>query len=229
MKKPAAKGSAKHTAPATNSFSAGAAKAAAVKSATAKHAAAKPGAKHGSPAPATNSFSAGAAKAAAMKSVKKAPVPAKKASAKAAPKTKTAPKKVAAKGVKGTASTFSPFELVACCSAAAVADHLRLSGGSCTADDMLGLYFAVADTDDSGADLESILAHAAEHGLAGHYPDYQLVTPDPDAIQIRRVRLPEARHAMIWHGGEWLTWDGWYPQSAFSQAVTEQAWELTWR
>lgn len=210
MKKPAEKGSAKHAAPAPG----------------AKHAAAKPGAKHA--APATGTKHAPTPVVTPVKpvtAVKKAPTPARKASPKAAPK--TAPKKTT--GTKGApASAFSPFELVACCSAAAVADHLRLSGGSCSADEMLELYFSVTADPDSGASLEDVLAYAAGHGLAGAYPEYRLAVPDPDRIQVRRVLLPEGRHAMVWHDGEWLTWGARYPQSAFS-GVTEQAWEVSWR
>lgn len=123
--------------------------------------------------------------------------------------------------------TLSPHELVACCSAAALAAHLRLAGGSVTDEEMLALYFAVASGPDEGADMDTLLAYAYEHGFGGARPAYREVPHDPMRLQVVTVTLPEAEHAMVCRE-EWLTWDQWQPQSMFSSAVVDRAWEVSW-
>lgn len=78
------------------------------------------------------------------------------------------------------ARAWSPDEDVACCSARAVAESLRLAlGVPVSHDDVLALYWLVADDPDAGASILATLDAASEFGIAGFkfrqaFPDFSL-------------------------------------------------------
>jgi hypothetical protein len=148
--------------------------------------------------------------------------PAKKKTTATAPAKKTATtKKTAAK-----TTTWSPYFTVACCQAAALADLLRLSGGACSDEDMLGLYFGVTPDPDAGASILAALEAASAFGLAGARPVFAPAAFNPARTQVVGMHLAE-HHALVRHGGEWLTWGKRWPCSAFTGPIDE-AWEVQW-
>lgn len=148
----------------------------------------------------------------------------------------------------------SPGLLVACCSAEALAMSLRLAGGAVTDDDVLALYFATAAGVDDGASIEDTLSEALCHGHSDGLPvqSYTIAAgpllgsdrdsnPDfqsasewlapgvlPASGLILGLDLPEGPHAVLATSAGWWSWGELYPPSAFSGAVIEEAWAVTW-
>lgn len=119
-------------------------------------------------------------------------------------------------------------EGVACCYAEAVAASLRLSGRPVRDSDVLALHRLAGGSDDAGGPIVAALEAAYEFGLAGVRPvSFGPVDLDDPAALILGLKLP-ASHAVLDTGSEWITWGERWPAWAFPDAVTEEAWEVTW-
>jgi hypothetical protein len=147
---------------------------------------------------------------------------------------------------------------VACCSAEALAASLRLTGHAVSDADVLALYLRTTRDLDAGASILATLEAAGEFGLAGVRPVsfalaemFEHVQPPlgggfhlgcPEGIRgdgdlhigpvhassvILGLALP-APHAVLDTGTEWMSWGESWPAWTFPDAVTEEAWEVTW-
>jgi hypothetical protein len=118
---------------------------------------------------------------------------------------------------------------VSCCAAEAVAQTLRLAGGSVSAADILALYYRTAGGPDSGASIWETLEAAYRWGLAGVKPlGYGPVGETVgDGAVILGVDLP-GDHAVVADSGRWWSWGTAWPLSAFPAATVAEAWEISW-
>lgn len=132
---------------------------------------------------------------------------------------------------------------VACCAAEALAMSLRLSGWPVSDEDVLALYWLTADDPDEGASIAEALEAAAEFGLAGRVPRYGLAAAsaagerataslwlptERSALSlILGVELP-GPHTVLATPDGWHSWGELYDPAAFSGAVIEEAWAVTW-
>jgi hypothetical protein len=122
---------------------------------------------------------------------------------------------------------LSPGYDVACCSALAVAESLRLSGRPVGADDVFALYWRTACDPEAGATVLDTLRAAQEFGLAGVRPVSFRVAGPGDWSLILGLELPGA-HAVLAESGRWWSWSQPWPPAAFPDAVIEEAWAVTW-
>jgi hypothetical protein len=120
-------------------------------------------------------------------------------------------------------------DAVNCCAAEAVAQTLRLAGGSVSDADVLALYYRTAGGPDAGASIWETLDAAYRWGLAGVRPlGYAPVAEVVgDGAVILGVDLP-GDHAVVADSGRWWSWGTAWPLSAFPRAVTWEAWEVQW-
>jgi hypothetical protein len=119
-------------------------------------------------------------------------------------------------------------EGVACCAAEALAASLRLTGWRVGGEDVVDLYLHTTGDLDRGAHIAATFDAAAEFGLAGVRPvRFAPVDLDDPAAVILGLSLP-GPHAVLDTGTAWLTWGQPWPAWAFPDAVTEEAWEVTW-
>lgn len=153
------------------------------------------------------------------------------------------------------ARKLSPGYDVACCSALAVAESLRLSGRAVGADDVFALYWRTAGDPDAGASILDALRAASVFGLAGVRPVWfglamsecdcaRYAKPSPlidvhvgncvaprahahAASLILGLELP-GPHAVCQQDGQWWTWGEPYDPDCFPDAVIEEAWAVTW-
>jgi hypothetical protein len=145
---------------------------------------------------------------------------------------------------------WSPDSDVACCSARAVAESLRIASGPVLSDDdVLGLYFRTTSDPDAGETILATLMAAQRYGLAGHRPFIidRLYPPDPLHTALRCMRdpdlsapvawgglilglgLPQCPHAVVQHDGAWWSWGQPCDPDGFPGAVIEEAWAVTWQ
>lgn len=122
---------------------------------------------------------------------------------------------------------------VACCAAEAVTASLLLANPalSSTVDGaaVLALHRAAGGDDDAGAAILAALEAAYEHGLAGFRPvTFGPVDLDDPAARILGLALP-APHTVAVTADGWVSWGELWPAWAFPDAVTEEAWAVTWQ
>lgn len=129
---------------------------------------------------------------------------------------------------------------VACCSAEALAASLRLAGWPVTDADVLALYRRTAADLDAGASILATLEAAAEYGLAGWRPRFEVAeTPALEEGFSAKITRPGLRslilglalpapHAVLDTGSEWITWGQAWPARAFPDAELEEAWTVEW-
>jgi hypothetical protein len=117
---------------------------------------------------------------------------------------------------------------VSCCTADALALHLRLAGWPADAADVLALYKLTADSPDAAASIVATLEAAYAFGLGGARPaSFGPVDLDDPRAAILGLSLPEGRHTVLADVGDdvW-SWGDLY--SLGDEAVIEEAWEVTW-
>lgn len=119
---------------------------------------------------------------------------------------------------------------IACCAAEAAAASLRLHGVTVDPEDMLSLYWAVADGPHDGADIGDILHAARHHGLAGWHPDYTPLgewQPQPGMILVyRNWEGADTHAATIAPDGTLISWGepGW----DVPDEPPDQVWAVNW-
>ena len=134
-------------------------------------------------------------------------------------------------------------EAVACCAAEALAASLRLTGWRVSDRDVLSLYELTADDPDAGASILATLEAAAEHGLAGAGPTFNLLdaltcgngnpfthyrrSEDWPTGLLLGVDLP-GPHTVYDDGTTWWSWGQPFDPASFPGAVIEEAWALSW-
>ena len=116
------------------------------------------------------------------------------------------------------ARSLSPGD-VGCCAAEAVQAYLRLQGVLFGDADMLDLFWRAGSHPDRGAPLEEVL-HAS--GLP--FTEADLDTPGD---VILGLALP-APHAVLATADGWWSWGELHCPCEFPDAVTEEAWAVSW-
>jgi hypothetical protein len=148
---------------------------------------------------------------------------------------------------------WSPDGDVACCSARAVAEALRLATGRVLSDaDVVSLYWSTASDPDAGQTLTEAFS-AAEMVVPG-FPDWlpageRIITNSAEGLSpadvlepsflrapgdlcplILGLELPDGEpHAVtVDIDGTWWSWGQPYKPADFPGAVIEEAWAVTW-
>lgn len=117
---------------------------------------------------------------------------------------------------------LSPYEISAC-SAEAVAASLRLAGGYVSAEDMVGLYWAVASGPDDGADIEAVLL-AARRGLAGWFPEFSRGLRPGSILVYQNWRGLDAHAVALHPAGGVVSWG----ELLQPPACPDEAWQVNW-
>jgi hypothetical protein len=124
------------------------------------------------------------------------------------------------------ARKWTPDSDVALCSARAVAESLRLAGGSVSDADVLALYWHTAADADAGASILETLEAARWFGLAGARPVYGTCQAPFTYGQIIGVDIPQPHAVAVAADGTWWSWGE--PHEPWTAEIDE-AWEVSWR
>ena len=127
---------------------------------------------------------------------------------------------------------------VECCAAQAVAETLRLAGGTVSDEDVLGLHWAAGGSTDRGVPILAVLETAKRRGLAGTRSagfgpldilgdPWQVLDAGLPSL-ILGLAVPGGSHTVTDDGVSWWSWGEPLSLAAFPGAVIEEAWAVTW-